>query len=185
MAAETGERRSIRTRLLALAAIGVAVAGPAWLLARGVLPLDDAWMAKAGEFTLNLREALGTRGWLAALLDWFINTAVQGLTGVLAATQVVLSLLLLGSALAAFAGDEVGEWSLRRWAWLVLALDGINLALTAGGDASSWLRIALALLLLWLVVPPPWLDPAPAGLGAVATRPATSAPSPGGSGGAA
>lgn len=181
MPVEVAGCRRVRTRLLALVGLGVAVAGPAWLLARGVLPLDEAWVEKVGDFALRLRDAVGTSGWLAVMLDWLINGAAGSITTVLAGAQVLLSLFLLTAALAAVAGDEAGAWSLRRWAWATLVVDGLNLAATAGVDASSWLRAGLALAFLWLAERPPELLPLPLGDGARSTV-APPGPDPGAAG---
>jgi hypothetical protein len=166
-------RPTFRARVFAVLALLVAPTGAiAVALRRGVLPLDDAWIAKMADASVDMRGSIGARGPISLAVDSIYSLVTGGLTSLLFAAQTMLSLILVVAAVATLRGDEAGAWSMRRWAWLTVAVDGVNLAATGGYDAASWVRIAFAAAAV-ACLPRPF-DPTAAGFEPLVSRPPTA-----------
>lgn len=96
-----------------------------------------------------------------SVASWFAGPWVGAVGFVLAAVLFVfalvrgcLSVLLFMAGWRTMHGEPSGLTLHTTWAWITVALDVVNLMLTAGLSPSSWWGLAYALFVLWVMSRP-------------------------------
>lgn len=153
------DRLSGWTRILAAACLVVIAGSVALLAARGLRPMDDQIAFRAGEFALTIRERMGARSLLASLIEWCINALYMMIPWFLVVAQAFLGIYLLLASIAVLVGDWTSRWDIRRWSGLTLIVDGLGLVISAGQDFGSWLRLGLAVIVIWSIERAPNIVP--------------------------
>lgn len=96
----------------------------------------------------------GALTWLGGPIAGVLGTAVGAVVIVVLLLQFCLSVLLFMGAWGTMKGEPAGRSRHKRWAWIIVVLDLITLAFTAGLDVGAWFRLGYAVFLIYVLDKP-------------------------------
>ena len=106
--------------------------------------LNVVWVVVVGA----IAAVAGVASWLLGPVAGALGSLVAVLVIVVLVVQSFLSVLLFAAAWKTWGGDPEGRSLHLTWAWIIVVIDLIDLAFTAGIDGGAWVRLIYAAVVI-------------------------------------